>query len=156
MKPCARCALAIDEFHRDTVGMTCTGTPWECRPAVLPPAGRLRRPAQQSEDFRLHDLWGDNPDRYPPDLETLVDGCECNSPRRAAGTSGDPDVNATEDRRKLSTKKKVYLRSIPIDPMTGEAEWDFRSCYDARRQRLLGRRKCFRCALEVERNGAEW
>ncbi|PYS43883.1 MAG: general secretion pathway protein GspG, partial [Acidobacteria bacterium] len=25
---------------------------------------------------------------------------------------------------------KVYLRQIPIDPMTGKAEWDLRSCYD--------------------------
>ncbi len=31
----------------------------------------------------------------------------------------------------LSTKKKVYLRAIPIDPMTGETKWDLRSCYDA-------------------------
>jgi general secretion pathway protein G len=31
----------------------------------------------------------------------------------------------------LSTKKKVYLRSIPIDPITGKAEWELRSCYDS-------------------------
>jgi general secretion pathway protein G len=23
------------------------------------------------------------------------------------------------------------LRAVPIDPMTGEADWDLRSCYDA-------------------------
>ena len=27
-------------------------------------------------------------------------------------------------------KTKTYLRRIPVDPMTGEAEWEFRSCYD--------------------------
>jgi general secretion pathway protein G len=31
----------------------------------------------------------------------------------------------------LATKKKVYLRAIPIDPMTGKADWEFKSCYDA-------------------------
>jgi general secretion pathway protein G len=30
----------------------------------------------------------------------------------------------------LSTKQKVYLRQVPIDPMTGKAEWDIRSSYD--------------------------
>ncbi|HET9788383.1 MAG TPA: hypothetical protein VFP47_14700, partial [Pyrinomonadaceae bacterium] len=45
---------------------------------------------------------------------------------------GDRSVNATEvGEAELSTKKKVYLRAIPIDPMTGKAEWDLRSCYDA-------------------------
>jgi general secretion pathway protein G len=30
----------------------------------------------------------------------------------------------------LATKKKVYLRGIPIDPITGKQDWDFKSCYD--------------------------
>ncbi len=29
--------------------------------------------------------------------------------------------------QQLSTKQKVYLRSIPVDPITGKAEWDLRS-----------------------------
>ena len=41
-------------------------------------------------------------------------------------------MNATDvGGSQLSTKKKVYLRSVPIDPMTGEAEWELRSCYDS-------------------------
>ncbi|HXI62702.1 MAG TPA: hypothetical protein VNF70_08320, partial [Pyrinomonadaceae bacterium] len=36
---------------------------------------------------------------------------------------------ATEDSQQ--PKIKVYLRKIPVDPMTGKADWDFRSCYDA-------------------------
>lgn len=44
---------------------------------------------------------------YPPDLETLVDG-----------------VNQVG---KLDSKLK-FLRRIPIDPMTGKAEWRMR-CY---------------------------
>ena len=48
------------------------------------------------------------------------------------GGRGDRDVDATEvGNPELATKKKVYLRAIPIDPMTGEAKWDLRSCYDA-------------------------
>jgi len=43
---------------------------------------------------------------YPPDLQTLVDGVSL--------------VN--------STKKVKFLRKIPIDPMTGKAEWGLR-CY---------------------------
>jgi general secretion pathway protein G len=38
-------------------------------------------------------------------------------------------VNAT-DVGKVSTKTKVYLRGLPVDPMTGKAEWDLRSAYD--------------------------
>src|SRR5687767_4121990 len=44
---------------------------------------------------------------YPPDLETLVEG-----------------VNQVG---RLDTKLK-YLRRIPVDPMTGKAEWGMR-CY---------------------------
>jgi general secretion pathway protein G len=43
---------------------------------------------------------------YPPDLETLVNGVE------------------------IQTKKVRFLRRIPIDPMTGTAEWGLRSNQD--------------------------
>jgi general secretion pathway protein G len=47
---------------------------------------------------------------YPPDLETLVEG-----------------VAIAND----ATGRKVkFLRRIPIDPMTGEAEWTLRSYQD--------------------------
>jgi general secretion pathway protein G len=49
-------------------------------------------------------------DFYPPDLETLVEGVEI---------ANDP-----------SGKKMRFLRRIPMDPMTGEAEWGFRSTRD--------------------------
>jgi general secretion pathway protein G len=45
-------------------------------------------------------------DGYPPDLETLVKGV---------------DVNG---------KKIRFLRRIPVDPMTGQAEWGLRSEQD--------------------------
>jgi general secretion pathway protein G len=45
---------------------------------------------------------------YPPDLETLVKGV----PSGAA------------------SQKKRFLRRIPVDPMTGRAEWGMRSVQD--------------------------
>jgi prepilin-type N-terminal cleavage/methylation domain-containing protein len=79
----------------------------------------------------------DNLDRYPPDLETLVKGVDV-IPRAAKGKGmgmGQQqsvfEQSATEDSGAAKPKKKVYLRKIPVDPMTGRAEWDLRSCYDA-------------------------
>ena len=46
---------------------------------------------------------------YPPDLETLVKGVQ---------------LGAGND------KKVRFLRKIPVDPMTGNAEWGFRSISD--------------------------
>jgi len=43
---------------------------------------------------------------YPPDLETLVTGVD------------------------VAGKKLKFLRKIPIDPMTGKAEWGMRSMQD--------------------------
>jgi general secretion pathway protein G len=43
---------------------------------------------------------------YPPDLDTLVKGVE------------------------VQTKKVKFLRHIPVDPMTGKAEWGLRSMKD--------------------------
>lgn len=76
----------------------------------------------------------DNVDRYPPDLETLVKGVDV-LPITAGGLGrrGNLGVSATEAASGQSAvpKTKVYLRQIPIDPMTGKADWVFRSCYDA-------------------------
>lgn len=46
---------------------------------------------------------------YPPDLETLVSGVPL-------GNSGD--------------KKIRFLRKIPVDPMTGHADWGLRAVQD--------------------------
>ncbi|HKO97946.1 MAG TPA: type II secretion system protein [Pyrinomonadaceae bacterium] len=128
---------AIDEFRRDTVGMVCTGlTPGAPGQG---PGGEVggRPPGQSFIDPRskvvLSDctIFGvDNPDRYPPDLETLVDGVNVIPRAGGMGGRGDLGVDATKV-GELSTKKKVYLRAIPIDPITGEASWDLRSCYDS-------------------------
>lgn len=76
----------------------------------------------------------DNPDRFPPDLDTLVKGVNV-LPISAGslGRRGNMNYTATEAATEDSQqpKIKVYLRRIPVDPMTGKADWDFRSCYDA-------------------------
>ena len=76
----------------------------------------------------------DNPDRFPPDLDTLVKGVDV-LPISAGslGRRGNQNFTATEAASDNSQvpKTKVYLRRIPVDPMTGKAEWDFRSCYDS-------------------------
>ena len=54
---------------------------------------------------------------YPPDLQTLVTGVKLGSNiGNSAGSSGD--------------KKIVFLRKIPIDPMTGRADWGLRAVQD--------------------------
>jgi len=121
--------IAIDEFHRDTVGMVCTGV------ALTP-----QQQAQQQQNAFIDPrskvvisdctIFGvDNPDHYPPDLETLVNGVNV-LPRGSMGGRGQQGVDATQVGQ-VSTKTKVYMRGLPVDPITGKAEWDLRSCYDA-------------------------
>ncbi|MCM3900407.1 MAG: type II secretion system GspH family protein, partial [Pyrinomonadaceae bacterium] len=124
--------IAIDEFHRDTVGMICTGNvgitgQQQQQQQAIPIDPRSRVAISDCTIFGV-----DNPDRYPPDLETLVTGVNVTPRGGNMGGRGDRNVNATDvGNPELSTKKKVYLRAVPIDPMTGKAEWDLRSCYDA-------------------------
>jgi len=121
---------AIDEFHRDTIGMVCTG-------AALTPQQQAQVQGQQNvfldprskvviSDCTIFGV--DNPDHYPPDLETLVNGVNV-LPRGSSGGRGQQGVAATEVGQ-VSTKTKVYMRGLPVDPMTGKAEWDLRSAYD--------------------------
>ena len=122
--------LAIDEFRRDTVGMQCLGAGAGVGQPTPPTPGMYVDPRSKVVLSDCTIFGVDNPDRYPPDLETLVNGVNV-IPRSGTGGRGEAGVAATEVGSQLATKKKVYLRSIPIDPMTGEAEWDLRSCYDS-------------------------
>ena len=81
---------------------------------------------RQNERILRHDLWEmrdaidhykDAADKgafqtkvdsqnYPPDLETLVNGVD------------------------VQGKKLKFLRRVPVDPMTGKAEWGLRSMQD--------------------------
>ena len=124
---------AIDEFHRDTAGMVCTGS---AIPTGQPPGGgqptsyidpRSRVVVSDCTIFGV-----DNPDRFPPDLETLVNGVNVLPRGTLGGGYGQPGVKPTDlGSPQLSTKQKVYLRGLPIDPMTGKSDWELRSSYDA-------------------------
>jgi general secretion pathway protein G len=89
------------------------------------PLARFRAQREKERELR-RDLWGmrdaidhykDAADKhmfqtkldaqgYPPDLETLVKGVDAQG------------------------KKLKFLRRIPVDPMTGKAEWNLRSMQD--------------------------
>jgi general secretion pathway protein G len=124
--------MAIDEFHRDTVGIVCSGV-------ALNTQQQVQQQQQQQQNAFIDPrskvvisdctIFGiDNPDHYPPDIETLVNGVNV-IPRGSMGGRGQQGVNATEVGQ-LSTKQKVYLRGLPVDPMTGKSDWEFRSSYD--------------------------
>jgi general secretion pathway protein G len=124
--------MAIDEFHRDTFGMICTGTVQQGGGGgggFIPQQGNI--PVDPRSQVVISDctIFGvDNPDRYPPDLETLVNGVNV-MPRLGAMQNRDPNKPPSE-LGQLSTKQKVYLRALPIDPMTGKSDWELRSNYD--------------------------
>jgi general secretion pathway protein G len=90
---------------------------------------------------------------YPPDLQTLVDGVSIsaagaggisaaalatasNSPFGATGATGTPGLgqsgaSGTAGGALSDLPNKVrYLRKIPVDPLTGKAEWGMRAVQD--------------------------
>lgn len=125
---------AIDEFKRDTVGACPAGTTQN----AADPSGRGRQPAPADprsrvviDDCSIFD--SENLDRYPPDLETLVDGVKVRQ-RGVSLRSGGAfdDKNATDLNDPTDEVKKVYLREMPVDPMTGESDWKKRSSYQTK------------------------
>ena len=117
VRPRSRGVTLIELIIAITILMILTGA------AV--PIARLQVKRERETELR-HDLWEmrdaidhykDLADRnafqvkvgsegYPPDLETLVKGVDSQG------------------------KKIRFLRRIPIDPMTGKAEWGMRSMQD--------------------------
>jgi len=121
---------AIDEFHRDTVGACPQGA---ISNQIAGGIGRVSnitadpRSRVMIDDCKIFDT--ENLDRYPPSLEILVEGVRVRQRGMNAQTNGAfDDKNATElnEEKEIS---KVYLRELPIDPMTGEAVWQLRSSY---------------------------
>ncbi|HYP02482.1 MAG TPA: type II secretion system protein [Pyrinomonadaceae bacterium] len=132
---------AIKEFHRDALNSPYLDAPQPGQPQQqVPQPGQPGQPGQQQavapdprSKVAIADktLFGvDNPDRYPPKLETLVEGVSV-MPRVQQLGGTDINKNLLDQQSPLAFKKKVYLRKIPVDPMTGKAEWGMRSCYDS-------------------------
>jgi general secretion pathway protein G len=120
--------MAIDEFHRDTLGACQSGTVAGNVGANLggsvPADPRSRVVIDDCKIFEV-----DNLDKYPPTLDTLVDGVKVR--QRGANLKANgafSDKNATDINEEKEVKK-VYLRELPIDPMTGKKDWKFRSSY---------------------------
>ena len=78
-------------------------------------------------------------ENYPPDLETLVAGVNISAPSQigvsaaalaaASGTAQGGGLSSPASTTELPSKVR-YLRKIPVDPMTGKAEWGFRAIQD--------------------------
>ena len=132
---------AIDEFHRDTVGMQCgpAGAAINAPPNIANNTNNQNTGLYVDPRSRVViadcTIFGvDNPERYPPSLETLVEGVDV-LPRQAAAAQQFGSVNtenggATANLSAPEPKKKRYLREIPVDPITGRADWCLLSNYD--------------------------
>ena len=125
---------AIDEFKRDTIGACPQGS---VTTENLTTKGSSNSPADPRSRVVIDDCTifdNTNLDRYPPDLDTLVDGVKVKARTpNVTGGSGlkDGEKQATE----LNEEKEVikhYLRVKPIDPITGKDDtWELRSSYQA-------------------------
>lgn len=121
---------AIDEFKRDSYGACPQGAIVSGNPAAsggsVPTDPRSRVVIDECTIFDSQNL-----DRYPPSLQQLVDGVKVRgrgiNPRSGSGlTPGSPQATEIDDDAELT---KVYLRQMPIDPMTGQSDWELRSSY---------------------------
>ena len=126
--------LAIDEFRAEAVGNPKCGSNTNFGTAPDP---RIRVMISDCKIFET-----DNLDRYPPSLEILVSGVEV-IPRYQAqaaqtasgGAFSDPngatgnDPNGATSNNSNEPKTKIYLREMPIDPITGRSDWQLRSPY---------------------------
>ena len=125
---------AIDEFKRDSMGACpagsiTTGNPTNPNRPPAPPDPRSR---VVIDDCTIFD--NENLDRYPPSLEVLVDGVKVKQRglNLMGGSGLGPDSKQATDINATEEVTKVYLREMPIDPMTGESNWKLRSSYQAK------------------------
>lgn len=121
---------AIDEFKRDTYGA--------CPQGAVNTGNRIDQQQSVPTDPRSRVVIDDcsifsteNVDRYPPTLEILAEGVKVKARglnvKQGGGAFNDKDSVVFDDTSK--DLKKVYLREIPIDPVTGKADWRLRSSY---------------------------
>lgn len=131
---------AIDQFHREALAAPAQN---QLQQQQQQEGGRQPQQQQQQQQGALdprvrvyisdQTLFSvDNPDRYPSTLELLTTGVSV-MPLNTGGLGkrGNQSYTAlqaaTEDA--ITAKTKIYLRQLPIDPMTGKSDWEIRSCY---------------------------
>lgn len=120
---------AIDEFKRDSMGACPAGTTDNRigRPLPVPADPRSR---VVIDDCSIFD--NENLDRYPPTLEVLVDGVKVRQRGLNVTGSGASDTRNATDLNATEETIKVYLREMPVDPITGESNWKLRSSYQSK------------------------
>ncbi|MER3632711.1 MAG: hypothetical protein C4325_11575 [Blastocatellia bacterium] len=127
---------AIDEFKRDTVGACPQGSISTGNP--IGPGRGANVPADPRSRVVIDDctiFTADNPDRYPPTLEILVEGVRVR-PRGLNLRGGSGITEGTKQASEINrdgVMTKVYLREMPVDPMTGKSDWKIRSSYQSRK-----------------------
>ena len=126
---------AIDDFKRDTFGSCPQGVGQNVNPGgpnrnfgqVVAPTDPRSRVV--IDDCTIFDM--ENLDRYPPSLDVLVQGVTVR-PRGVNIRSGSGLTAGSQQATEMNQEQpivKVYLREVPVDPMTGEKEWNLRSSY---------------------------
>jgi general secretion pathway protein G len=130
---------AIDEFKRDTIG-ACSGVGQSGgsggNSAAVNQFNQTSSADPRSrvviDDCKIFDA--ENLDRYPPSLDILVEGVKIKPRGLAVKLDGGvfDDKSSSVFKEEDDEKKKVYLREIPVDPMTGEKDWKLRSSYQTK------------------------
>lgn len=122
---------AIDEFKRDAFGACANGATNSVNPTVQPQGQFPVDPRSRVviDDCKIFN--SDNLDRYPPSLDDLAQGVRVKprTPNLQGGRGLGSDTTQATDINPDKEIIKVYLREIPVDPMTGDKDWKLRSSY---------------------------